>query len=207
MATKLKNLKITSTDVVDRGANPEANICFFKRETESEKMDWKESFLNWLDKLMDDSSPKKTEEKTQVASEEKPATGDEIEKMADEISQLKKRLELKDLEELAKPFEVLGKNRMDLAEDFYEMKKSGNKIFDTYYQTLENQLSLVEKQGLFSEFGKETGHLSSVNSGGNLGDIGLEIAKRDGIPYAEAVVKAYEEFPDLAFAYEKSYKQ
>lgn len=30
MATKLKNMRLTSVDLVRRGANQEADICFFK---------------------------------------------------------------------------------------------------------------------------------------------------------------------------------
>lgn len=56
MATKLKNLKLTSVDLVRAGANQEADICLYKsadpqeateKPTEAEKGIFKR-FINWL---------------------------------------------------------------------------------------------------------------------------------------------------------------
>lgn len=53
MATKLKNLRLTSVDLVPRGANQEADICLYKSAddaespTESEKNIFKR-FIGWL---------------------------------------------------------------------------------------------------------------------------------------------------------------
>ncbi len=38
MASKLKNIKLTSVDLVHSGANPEADICLFKSGKASEEI-------------------------------------------------------------------------------------------------------------------------------------------------------------------------
>ena len=73
MANKLKNLNLTSVDLVRRGANQEADICLFKSDlpqdgenppSEHEKNIFKQ-FINWLRKnhTEDDSTPSDTIEK------------------------------------------------------------------------------------------------------------------------------------------------
>ena len=58
MATKLKNLSVTSVDLVDRGANPDAHIRLFKRKQETDR-DADEGiirkFLAWLKKGYEDA--------------------------------------------------------------------------------------------------------------------------------------------------------
>ena len=53
MATKLKNLRLTSVDLVPRGANQEADICLYKSADDAESPTEREKnifkrFLNWL---------------------------------------------------------------------------------------------------------------------------------------------------------------
>lgn len=81
MATKLKNMKLTSVDLVKAGANQEADICLYKSAaapeaekspTEREKNIFKR-FLNWLhenpaeDGAEADSPLEKTAEPTEPA--------------------------------------------------------------------------------------------------------------------------------------------
>ena len=62
MATKLKNLAVTSVDLVDQGANPDAHIRLFKRgaEPEDEPSEEEKSlfkrFIQWFKKGYDDAT-------------------------------------------------------------------------------------------------------------------------------------------------------
>ena len=60
MATKLKNLSVTSVDLVDQGANPDAHICLFKRKEQGIDTDTDEGiirkFLAWLKKGYGDAA-------------------------------------------------------------------------------------------------------------------------------------------------------
>ena len=60
MATKLKNLSVTSVDLVDRGANPDAHIRLFKRGEQPQETDPDmglfQKFLRWLKKGFEDAT-------------------------------------------------------------------------------------------------------------------------------------------------------
>ena len=61
MATKLKNLSVTSVDLVDQGANPDAHIRLFKRNgdatggTDDPDRGLFEKFIHWLTKGFEDA--------------------------------------------------------------------------------------------------------------------------------------------------------
>ena len=60
MATKLKNLSVTSVDLVDQGANPDAHVRLFKRGDQGTETDKDEGiirkFLAWLRKGYEDAT-------------------------------------------------------------------------------------------------------------------------------------------------------
>ena len=60
MATKLKNLSVTSVDLVDRGANPDAHVRLFKRKDTGPESDPDtglfQKFMAWLAKGFQDAT-------------------------------------------------------------------------------------------------------------------------------------------------------
>ena len=60
MKTKLKNLSVTSVDLVDRGANPDAHVRLFKRKEAEPERDPDASlfqkFMAWLAKGFQDAT-------------------------------------------------------------------------------------------------------------------------------------------------------
>lgn len=266
MATKLKNLKITSTDLVDQGANPDAHICLFKsaqppdlpckevKEASEGELDLlleeepelneteEDSMKKGLEKEMTPEDKKAfedlakrygmevTEKEVVVTVEKKVEVETPVEKGADallleknyqenvakmaelekelgsakeEMASMKKSLVLKELEELAAPYEMLGKKKEELAQTLYKMRDSGEEVFSEYKKSLDEQLALVGKSNMFNEVGSSNSGSGSVEK--NLDGKVAEIQKRDGIPRAEAMVKAYEENPEMALEYEKNY--
>lgn len=253
MATKLRNLEITSTDLVNQGANPDAHICLFKsapppdipkkevsegepdllleKEPELEDMEEKEmeqtaKSMTLEDKAMLEDLAKRyglevteqevvvtVEKSVEVSVEKSHQEQENIEKMAnlekelgqakEKMANLEKSLVLKEMEEIAAPYELLGKKKEELAQTLYKMRDSGEDVFTEYKKSLDDQLSLLEKRNLFSEVGSSNSGTASVEKSFEVKVSGIQ--KRDGIDYSQAVVKAYEENPELAMEYEKNY--
>ena len=133
----------------------------------------------------------------------------ELKTALDELADLKKSNEMKDMTEVAKKYAPLGKNEADLAQTLYDMRKSNPANYDAYIAILDESLALVEKSGTFAEIGK-SGHGGSYNglSGAEakVDAKAKEIMKADpNIGYTEAVAKAWIENPDLAAEYEAEY--
>lgn len=285
MATKLKNLSVTSVDLVDKGANPDAHICLFKRREPEAAADPDEGmiqkFIAWLKKGHEDAAgnhPQEPEientiqkeatyimemDKSKMTPEEQavleglekkygipddksgagsePGTaapeGDvakgaapeiqassptskelhpEVQKVLSEyqelmkrqsaeVEELKKSLEIERLTAVAKKYEVLGKKADELAVKLYELKKAGGTVYDDYVALLDENVTMLTKSGLFSEIGKNTQGSAGVEE--TLGIKAAELAKSaaGGLAGPDAIIKAWEENPELAAQYEAEY--
>lgn len=122
-----------------------------------------------------------------------------------EIEALKKSLEVERLTALAKKYEVLGKKAPELAEKLYTLKKAGGTVYDDYVALLDESVAAVTKGGLFGEIGS-----SRQGSAGTEQTIGIkaaELAKsaQGGMTSTDAIIKAFEENPELAMQYEAEY--
>ena len=122
-----------------------------------------------------------------------------------EIEALKKSLEVERLTALAKKYEVLGKKAPELAEKLYALKKAGGTVYDDYVALLDESVAAVTKGGLFGEIGS-----SRQGSAGTEQTIGIkaaELAKsaQGGMTSTDAIIKAFEENPELAAQYEAEY--
>lgn len=120
-----------------------------------------------------------------------------------EIEELKKSLEIERLTSVAKKYEVLGKNAEELAKKLYDMKKAGS--YDDYIALLDESLNTVEKSGVFGEIGSN--NQGSTGPEAAIGMKAAELAKSatGGMSSPDAVIKAWEENPELAAEYEKNY--
>jgi len=122
-----------------------------------------------------------------------------------EVEELKKSLEIERLTAVAKKYEILGKKADELAVKLYELKKAGGTVYDDYVTLLDENAAALDKSGLFGEIGKNT-----QGSAGPAQEIGIkaaELAKSSagGMASPEAIIKAWEENPDLAAQYEAEY--
>ncbi len=121
-----------------------------------------------------------------------------------EVEELKKSLEIERLTAVAKKYEVLGKNAGELAAKLYELKKAGGTVYDDYVALLDENVITLTKSGLFSELGKNT--QGSAGTAQSLGIKAAELAKAaGGMSTPEAIIKAFEENPELAAQYEAEY--
>lgn len=131
---------------------------------------------------------------------------EEIEKQNKELAELRKMLEVKDLETVAKKYEILGKSSGELAEKLYELKKANEGFYNDYIAALDGQLEAVEKSGLFNEIGS-----NRQGSAGAETSISIKAAElRKSAPdmtVTDSYIKAWEENPELAAEFEKNYNR
>jgi len=123
-----------------------------------------------------------------------------------EVEELKKSLEIKGLVEVAKKYEIIGKKPDELAPKLYDLKKAGATAYDDFIAILDEHVVTVGKSGMFSEVGSSRS--GSVGTSAELGAKAAEIRKStDGMTSPEAVIKAYEDNPELAAQYEAEYER
>lgn len=123
----------------------------------------------------------------------------------EELEAMRKSLEVERLTSVAKKYEPLGKNAPELAAKLYDLKKAGGTFYDDYIALLDESLTTLNKSGLFGEIGS-----NRQGSAGTTQTIGikaqeLQKAAADGLSSPDAIIKAFEENPELAAQYEAEY--
>ena len=122
-----------------------------------------------------------------------------------EVEELKKSLELERLTVIAKKYEVLGKKADDLAAKLYELKKAGGTVYDDYVSLLDENVTTLEKSGLFGEIGRNTQGSAGIEQAIGIKAAEVEKAAAGGMAAPDAIIKAWEENPELAAQYEAEY--
>lgn len=108
------------------------------------------------------------------------------------MDELRKSLEIKELEGFAKKYEILGKKPAELAPNLYALKKAGEQTYQDFVALLDEQLTMAQ-DGLFKEFGSN--HSSGAN---DLNGFVSELMKADPkLTQEDAIVKAYQSNPNL----------
>lgn len=123
----------------------------------------------------------------------------------EEIEALKKSLELERLTAAAQKYEILGKKAPELAEKLYSLKKAGGTVYDDYVALLDESVATLTKGGLFGEIGSS--RQGSAGTEQTLGIKAAELTKsvQGGMTAPDAIIKAWEENPELAAQYEAEY--
>ena len=73
-----------------------------------------------------------------------------IQKRAEEAEQ-------KSLEEVAKKYEILGTKAEDLVPVLKSMKETSDEAYNKFIASMDNNLAVIQKSGLFEEIGKSGG--------------------------------------------------
>lgn len=132
----------------------------------------------------------------------------EVKKALQEVEDLKKSYEMKELETIAKKYEILGKKASEEAQTLYNLKKSGEENYNAYVAAMDAQVDLVEKSGLFAEIGK-SGNFNYQSVAKSEPETKVEtIAKSymeadPKLDYNSAIAKAWANNPELMAAYEE----
>lgn len=131
--------------------------------------------------------------------------------LKEETANLRKNMEMQELSKVAKKYTPLGKKENELVDTLYTMKSAGESVYKSYVDSLDAQLDIVEKSGMFSEIGKSfTGGYSSLAKSepeSKIEAIAKGYMDQDpNMDYTSAVAKAWENNPDLMVAYENEFR-
>lgn len=148
------------------------------------------------------------EVETEKACHTKKSADPQLAAAMDRLESLEKSLAMKEMTDIAKKYAPLGENEEELAETLYEMRKSNEANYEAYIGVLEKSLNLVEKSGIFAEIGKSgRGYSTARGTVGKIEEIASEIMKSDTtISREAAIMKAWEDHPELIAEYDKEYK-
>ena len=164
---------------------------------------------NTLDALLAKASGHVDPAKAQEEEEDNADLPPAVKKALEEVEELKKSYELREMEEVAKKYECLGKKANEEAKVLYDLKKSIEGNYNAYIAAMDAQVSLVEKSGMFAEIGKSGGFNYSAVSKSDAETKVETIAKSymesdPSLSHADAVAKAWENNPELVAEYEQS---
>lgn len=130
----------------------------------------------------------------------------EVKKALEDMAALTKSIEMKEMADIAKKYVPLGKKEDELAQTLYEMKKSSQASYDAYIAVLDQNLELVNKSGMFEEIGKSSRTTAGGGTVEKIAGIAKSYMEKDpAMDYDTAVMKAWENNPDLVAAYDEEY--
>lgn len=132
------------------------------------------------------------------------AMREQIESMRADTKKMHDQMEQRELEGVAKKYELLGKKPEELVPVLKSMKAAGDAVYDEYIKTLDEHMEVVEKSGVFSEIGKR-GEGAASNPVDKVSIIAAEIRKsKPDMSVAEAMDEAWAQHPELLNEYEQT---
>lgn len=118
-----------------------------------------------------------------------------------EVEAIKKQVQLTEMVSIAKKYEPLGYKPGELAEKLMSFKAADEDIYKTYIKALDETLEMQDASGIFKEFG--TSRSGDGNSVEEIAKALLE--KAPDLTREQAIMKAFEEHPELSIEYDKEY--
>lgn len=129
-----------------------------------------------------------------------PAVKAELERLRKAADQA----EEKELTEIAKKYEIIGKKPEELVPLFKSLKKAGGNAYEQMIAILDASVEAVEKSGIFSEIGKK-GNDGTIDAWTAIEKHADEIMKSmPNLTRAQAIDKACQMHPELVHEYEKN---
>ena len=144
----------------------------------------------------------KPEQKTQTElhPEVKKAL-QEAETAKQELQELKKSMEMKEFENIAKQYEVIGKNAEELAVKLYGLKKSEEQSYNDYIAMLDEMVEMTQASGIFKEYGSNRAGAGSKKQQAEQ-RIQELMKSNSNLTYQQAFVQVCEENAELKKALE-----
>lgn len=177
---------------------------FAKEEQEQENEEMNVNKMNEYDRTVYGALKKKyeTEEpKQQTLHPEVKKALKEAETAKQELQELKKSLELKEFENIAKQYEVIGKSTEELATKLYGLKKSNEQSYNDYIAMLDEMVEMTQASGIFKEYGSNRAGAGSQKQQAEQRI--QELMKSDSnLTYQQAFVRVCEESAELKKALE-----
>lgn len=153
--------------------------------------------------------PAKAQKEEEENADIPPAVKKALDNAMAEVENLRKSAEMRELEEMAKKYECLGKKASEEALVLYDMRKAGDAIFKSYIAALDTQVDIVEQSGLFAEIGK-SGNFNYTAVAKSEPETKVEsiaksyMEKDPSMSYTDAVAKAWSDNPQLMAEYEEN---
>ncbi|HCI73128.1 MAG TPA: hypothetical protein DHV42_01125 [Lachnospiraceae bacterium] len=125
-----------------------------------------------------------------------------------EIEALRKRAdeaEEKELQEIAKKYEIIGKKPEDLVPVLKSLKKSDEKAYNEMISIMDASVEAVEKSALFGEIGR-SGHGAVTETEEKIQTIAKGYVEKDpSMSMETAIAKAWTDHPELLDQYDSEY--
>lgn len=122
------------------------------------------------------------------------------------LRKFREESEMRELNEVAKKYTLLGKKPEELAPVLKSLRDAGGSAYNDMISILDSNLEAVEKSGVFSEIGKRGGAVAS-DPWSKIEVAAQEIMKSNAdMRWSDAIDKACLQHPDLVEEYEKSRK-
>ena len=199
--SKLSELEVNEISLVDDGANPGAQVVFFKRKEEKrmedKTIDVEQSALQErvaeLEKTLSEREAADKAELEKVAEEKIAADHAEVtalyERLNKRLEEHIEKAETSELKKIASKYEVLGEKADELASVLKKAK--GTDLYDKIISNLDRELAIVEKQGLYEEIGK------SQNATNNVEEVAKRIQQSEPkLTWRQALDRAYQSNPE-----------
>ena len=126
--------------------------------------------------------------------------------VAAELQELRKRADAaedRELQEVAKKYEIIGKKPEELAPVLKSLKASGNGAYEQMISVLDAAVETVNKSGIFKELGKSGGEGGGADAWTQIEKHAEEIMKSaPTMSRTAAIDKACEQHPELVADYE-----
>ena len=169
-------------------------------------------FFEDMDKADDDFEDMDKGCKTRKSAEESEDIPDvyksALAHQEERLAELEKSIAMKEYTEIAKKYAPLGENEEELAKTLYEMAQSSPEAYDKYISILNKSLDLVEKSGIFHEIGKSGNVSGPATTVGKVESIAKGYMQNEpSMTYEEAMMKAWDDNPDLIKEYELEYRE
>lgn len=119
------------------------------------------------------------------------------------LKKFREAAEEKELGQVAKKYEIIGKKPEELVPMFKSLKAAGGTAYDDMIAVLDQAVETVEKSGAFSEIGK-SGHGAAGAAENKIESIAKSYMEKDAsLEYTAALAKAWEDNPELMAEYEE----
>lgn len=204
--TELKDLQIDEVSIVDAGANPDANIVFFKRKEPTEmadknliKVEEPEAPVEKKDEANETPAPVINVEVKPVEKVDLSALTSDLEALKSRLSSHIEKVEQAEFVKIASKYEILGENADELAKTLKTAKAAGEETYNSVIKALDTALDVVEKSGTFKEIGKcGSGQADSPQS--QIEKIAADLRAKDAtLGYRQSIDKAFQSRPDLIY--------
>lgn len=204
---ELKELTVDEISLVDAGANPEANIVFFKRKEDKEMADKVEKIapeapVDKKEEAVEKSEPIAPVVNVEVKPIEKADLSEfeaTIKRLEGEVKDTVEKLEQAEYVKIAAKYEIVGEDVQTLAKQLRAAKAASPEMYDYMIKLLDDKVKAQELAGTFEEIGK-SGRGVAGSPESQIEKIAADLRAKDPtLSYRKSIDAAFQSRPDLIY--------